>query len=71
VANRHPATSEVEYSADLSYDRTTRARPPFVRRHELTLIDLRLETSYNVRVRSIEKRRPANSGLTATASSAV
>jgi hypothetical protein len=49
-----PATSEAEYSTDLSYDRTTYARPPFVRRHELPLIDLHPGTSYNVRLRSID-----------------
>jgi hypothetical protein len=49
-----PATSEAEYSTDLSYDRTTHARPPFVQRHELRVIDLQPGTSYNVRVRSID-----------------
>lgn len=49
-----PATSEAEYSTDLSYNRTTYPRPPFRRRHALSLVNLRPNTSYNVRVRSID-----------------
>jgi Pectate lyase superfamily protein/Fibronectin type III domain len=49
-----PATSEAEYSTDLSYVRTTYPRLPFVRQHQLSLVDLRPNTSYNVRVRSID-----------------